>query len=254
MSLLTKKKPTRRPSKARTAETVAPATPPGRSQDELRARRRGGLPVAYGGDFGLSAEISAICTPLASRISPLADVHDERGLEMMFSTRIGDLVEAIHGVLIFGIVGWFAEIDARARIQRDGAHLDPASREAAVKSLVTLAPRPPEPTICAADIVSGRWVRVLIDLAAPYDSRLCDLMSRAYPPGDPRLRGLDSRSDKLIQLLLEVDHSARQLEHRIDKAETAAANHRTRPPTARSTRANTARDALRTMGIEVPAP
>lgn len=68
------------------------------------------------------------------------------------------------------------------------------------------------------------------------------------------LRGLDSRSDKLVQLLLEVDHAARQLEHRIDKAETAAAKHRTRPQTARATRADTARDALRTMGIEVPAP
>ena len=258
MTVSMKRRPIRRPSKARAAEAVAPRTPllSGRTQDELRDRRRGGLGVAYVGDFGLSTEVGSICRPLASRIAGLSDVHDERGLGVMFMPRIGELVDAIHGALIFGITGWFADIDARERVQRDGAHLDPASRAAAVKNLVTLAPRPREPVIEPADLVSGQWVQTLVDLAAPFDHRLADLLGRAHPPGDERLRGRVSRSDKLVELLREVDHAARQLDLRIDTAERGAATRRTTaaaaagaPPAAVS-RADAARNALRDMGIE----
>lgn len=259
MSLLTKKKPTRRPSRARAAEqATAPVrqTPrSGPTQAELRGRRRGALRVAYAGEFVLSEEIAAICGPPAARIAGLSDVHDERGLGMMFSATVSDLLDAVHGELITGVVGWLAELDARERVQRDGAHLDTAERKQAVRHLMDIAPRPAEPIIEPADLVSGRWVDALIALAAPFDHRLADLLGRAHPPGHPELRGLDSRSDKLVELLREVDQAARQLELRIERAERSAVKLRAgcRPATP-ATRAEAARKALSNMGIEVPTP
>lgn len=220
----------------------SPTAPANVSQQVLRERRRAGLRVTYSGAFSLTEELAAIVQPLARRASRLPDPQ-------MFTGSIADLVDAVHGELVSAIVGWLEKIKARQHIERVAAGLDSASKTAAIQHLMDIAPRPGEPSIGPEDISSGRWADALVELAQPYTAPLADLLARSLPPGAPELRGAVSRSERLCDLLREVDTAARQLEIRIEKAEQASQR---RPP--RQTRAEAARTALHKMGIEVPAP
>ncbi|MGV0645063.1 hypothetical protein ABQE44_16870 [Mycolicibacterium sp. XJ2546] len=212
------------------------------SQKELRERRRSGLRVTYSGGFDLAAEIADICGPLARRASRLPNPQVCAG-------RIGDLVDAVHGELLSAVVGWLEKIKADEHLEQVAADLDSASKTAAVQHLMDIAPRPEEPAIGPDAVCSGRWAADLIEIAQPYTAPLADLLARALPPDAVELRGVVSRSERLCDLLREVDTAARQLEIRIEKAQQATQR---RPP--RQTRADAAREALHKMGIEVPAP
>lgn len=212
------------------------------SQTELRVRRRAGLSVVYTGEFDLTAEIADICGPLAARAARQSNPPH------MFGPRVADLIDAVHGELVSTIVGWLAEIDAAERVQREGAHLDSAGRKQAVRHLTDLAPRPPAPKVGADELASGSWATALVEMARPYSGPLADLLRRSRPPGDPNLRASASRSERLCDLLREVDTAARQLEIRIEKAEQAA--HR-RGPAAPLTPEQAKRAELRRLGIEV---
>lgn len=218
------------------------------TQPELRTRRRAGLPVTYDGTFDLTAEVDAIVTPLATRITSLTRTHNaERGLPKMFQHLVADLVDALHGEMIAGIVAWIAERSARERIDKVGGHLDSASRAAALRHVADLHPRPPAPEIAPEHFASGQWATTLVDLVRPYSAPLADLLHRAKPPNDPTLRGAVSRSERLCDLLLEVDSAARQVEIRIDRAEQSRPS-RTLAP---NDRAAQARAELQKLGIEV---
>jgi hypothetical protein len=210
------------------------------TQDELRQRRRGGLPVVYDGEFSLTDEISSICCPLGERAARQGITASQ------FSARVDRLADAVHE-LVSAVVGWLAENEGRRLHAQRLAALDSADRARAVRRLVDLAPRPPLPVVGPGEIASGRWATALVEIAEPYTDALAQLLARSYPPGDPLLRRLDSRSEKLVDLLREVDSAARQAEIDLDKAEAAAARRR---PTPRN-RAESARDELRALGIEV---
>lgn len=222
----------------RRGATTAPNAPV-LTQDELRARRRAGFPVVFTGEFDLTAEIRDICDPLARRAAAQSNPPH------MFGPRIRDLVDAVHGELISTVVGWFAELDAQTRTQ----HLarDTAKRKAAIRLLVNLAPRPLTPHIGEDSLTTGSWATTLVELAQPYSDPLADLLARSRPPGDPNLRAVASRSERLCDLLREVDTAARQLEIRIEKAEQAA--HRS--TLAALTPDEAKRAELRRLGIEV---
>ncbi len=249
MSLRTERRPILQPSKARAAENAATktATTPPLSQAELRARRRAGLPVVYTGDFELAAEVADICLPLARRAARC------RGVHMVYPSLVRDLVDAVHGELVTAIVGWLAEIDAGNRMARERPDLDSASRREAVRHLVDLAPRPAVPHVSPDEIKTKTWATDLVEMSRPYSAPLADLLARARRPGDPDLRGAVSRSERLCDLLREVDTAARQLEIRIEKAERQqqAASQRRHPASqTRADRREVARKALRDMGIE----
>lgn len=236
-------------SRRRAGRSVPPSAKPDpmRTQEQLRQRRRAGLSAVYAGEFDLAAEIAAIVHPLAARIAHLSSVRDARSPSAMFSARVADLADAIHGELIGGAVGWLAELDAKQRTERMAA--DSARRAAAIRLLVDLAPRPPAPEVTPENLASGRWSNTLVEMAQPYTAPLADLLGRSYAPNHPALRGSMSRSERLCDLLREVDSAARQLELRIETAERA------KPPTSRTphdqTRsADVARAELRKMGIE----
>lgn len=209
------------------------------TQDELRARRRAKLSAVYTREFDLTAEIRDICEPLARRAAQQSNPAH------MFGPRIRDLVDAVHGELVSTLVGWFAEADAQQRTE----HLarDTGKRTAAIRLLVDLAPRPRAPHIGDDELASGDWATALVELARPYSEPLSDLLARSRPPGDPNLRGVASRSERLCDLLREVDSAARQLEIRIEKAEQAAH----RRTFAALTPDEAKRAELRRLGIEV---
>ncbi|OBI78913.1 hypothetical protein A5664_17060 [Mycolicibacterium fortuitum] len=224
------------------ATAVRPNDQPSRteavySQAELRERRRAGLSTVYGGAFSLADEMSAAVHPLAYRVSTLPNPQVCAG-------RVADLADAAHE-LVSTVTGWLAELDARARTEHL-AH-DTAKRTAAVRLLVDLAQRPVLPEIGAEQVASGSWAAALVEMAQPYTGPLSDLLARSRPPGDSELRGLASRSERLCDLLRELDTATRQLQIRIGKAEGAAR----RRPTQQS-RADAARSQLRDLGVNIP--
>lgn len=86
-------------------------------------------------------------------------------------------------------------------------------------------------------------VAALVEMVAPVDSPLADLLAHAFPPGAPALRGQLSRSEKLDALLREtVDRAALSLERALDRAEKP-----TPAPTARPD----PRAELAALGIDV---
>jgi hypothetical protein len=213
------------------------------SQEELRERRRAGLTTVYGGGFSLADEVAAVVRPLAYRTSRLPSPR-------VCAARVDDLADATHE-LVSTVIGWLAEVDARART----AHLanDTGRRTAAIRLMVDLAQRPDAPEIGPDQLVSGSWAASLIEMTQPHSAALADLLDRARPPGDPQLRGVASRSERLCDLLGEsVDYAARELSARIERAEGAATK-RLRTPNDPNGRAEAARAQLRELGIEVNA-
>jgi hypothetical protein len=209
------------------------------SQAQLRQRRRSGLTTAYGGAFSLAEEVSAVVHPLAQRISRLPNPAVCAGCA-------AGLADAVHE-LVSTVIGWLAEIDARARTGHL-THLDSAGKAQAVRLLVDLTQRPELPNIGSDELASGIWATHLIEMSQTCSGELAGLLARARPPGDPQLRGVTSRSERLCDMLRDVDTAARQLEIRIDRAEAAAAKRRQ----STNSRAQTKRAQLRELGVAIP--
>lgn len=208
------------------------------SQEGLRERRLTGLSTVYGGAFSLDHEVAAVVHPLAYRVAKLPNPQVCAG-------RVAELADAVHE-LVSTVTGWLAEVDARQRTEHL-AH-DTGKRTAAIRLLVDLAQRPTLPEIGAEQVASGSWAAALVEMAQTPTGPLSDLLRRALPPGDPHLRGVASRSERLCDLLREtVDHAARELSARIDKAAAAAANRRKDP----NNRADAVRAQLRDLGVEI---
>lgn len=215
-----------------TGQPQRPVAPHRYTQDELRARRRAGFMAAYyGGDFSLAAEVAAVCRPLADQIAS-AD-RPERFRHSPVCVPL--LAEAVHE-LVGVVVGWVAQRDARART----SHLkdDPGRRQAAMTLICDLAKRPALPDITDDMLADGSWSAAVIAMADSVDVELADLLSRAYPPGAPELRGQVSRSERLHELLRRtLDRAAVALEMRLDRDEQtrpAVAEHRTPDERARA--------------------
>lgn len=215
--------------------------PPRRySQVELRQRRRAGLSVGtYGGDWSLAREIAEVVGPLAERVA--AAHRPARFARSPVS--VVWLAEAVHeavGVL----VGWVAETDARAKT----AHLadEPGKRRYAMTTLVDLAQRPALPEITDKALEDSSWAGQLVALADGIDAPFAALLTRAFPPGAPELRGQPSRSEQLARLLgRTLDRAALELERRLDR--DAQADH---PKTAPAqTETDRARAELAALGI-----
>ena len=114
-----------------------PASPaPTFSQAQLRERRRHRQSVVLGGDFNLTAEIEAVCSPLACRVAALPR-------PLLAGVWVEELVEATHE-LVSTVVGWLAKADAVAKTQhlacdpgqtakRDAAAVQPDQAAAAAR-------------------------------------------------------------------------------------------------------------------------
>lgn len=218
---------------------VRPPTPP--SQQELRRRRRDGLPAGhYGGTWSLAREIEAVCRPLAERIA----ARPSPGRFNRDAVSVATLAEAVHE-LVGTITGWIAERDARARTQ----HLadEPGKRNYAVKTIVDLAQRPALPHISDDMVADGSWVNALVTMAETIDSDLSTLLGSAFPPNAVELRGQQSRSEHLARLLARtLDAAATALERRLTRDESGA-NDRPRPAPDLSD----ATDELRKLGVHL---
>ena len=144
-----------------------------------------------------------------------------------------------------------AEQRARNHLQRTAPHLDSAARKRAVCALVDLEPRPPEPDITPESVASGRWATELVEIATPHSDPLADLLARTRRPGDPTLRGLTSRSERLCDLLREVDTAALDFARRIERAENNTAQRRLVAQTTSQRRAAAARAELNQLGVPI---
>lgn len=224
----------------------APQSPRQYGQAELRARRRAGLTVGhYGGGWSLAREVAEVVCPLAERI---AAAHRPARFSRS-PVSVSWLAEEVHeavGVL----VGWVAERDARAKT----AHLadEPGKRRYAMTTLVDLAQRPALPEITDVALEDGSWAGQLVALADGIDAALADLLSHAYPPGAPGLRGQPSRSEQLAGLLgRTLDRAALELERRLDR--DAQAHHAQTSPAQTSpapTETDRARAELAALGVQ----
>lgn len=219
----------------------APVTaPPVPTQDELRDRRRRGLIHVYRGDWSLHAEVHAICTPVADRLT----LESNAPVVLPTVQRIAD---AVH-TLVSEVVALIARSDAEDRAE----HLrgtDEYGRS--IRLLVDLAERPECPEIAGDDLADGSWSAVLIDMARPYSERLDTLLRRANPPG--MMRGALSVSERLEEQLRAVDRAVLELARKLDDA----AAHRQRwpdgppvPANAAKVKAAAARAELAALGID----
>lgn len=234
----------RRGTWARLAE-ARPHPEPTYSQPELRERRRQGYTVRLGGDWSLTDEVAAICTPMAEKISDAP--HSVRflraqaidplaGQPMAAGASIDDLADAVHGV-IFVVVGMLREDEASRQMK----HLTAEQRTRARVLISTLAERPPLPEFDRADAHSGAWVPPLVDMCAPYAAPLADLLERA---------ATWAVSDRLVAALREVDHAVRALEQRLalDAVIRADRDARTVPTISEADRA---RAELESLGVSL---
>ena len=98
---------------------------------------------------------------------------------------------------------------------------------------------------------SGRWATELVEIATPHSDPLADLLARTRRPGDPTLRGLTSRSERLCDLLREVDTAALDFARRIERAENNTAQRRLVAQTTSQRRAAAARAELNQLGVPI---
>lgn len=214
-----------------------PQPPRHYSQSEHRDRRRTGLSVAhYDGTWSLAREVAEVVNPLACDIA-----NDARPTRFMrTAASVPWLAEMVHEAT--GIAaGWIAEREARAKT----AHLaaEPGKRRAAITLMVDMAPRPALPDITDDMMASGAWAAAVIEMADGIDAAFSDLLSHAYPPNAPALRGQPSRSDLLARLLARtIDRAALALERRLDRDD-----HGDGHPTL--TDADRARAELESLGV-----
>lgn len=179
------------------------------TQDEKRQRRRQHLAVALDGEFSLAAEVAAITGPLARRIA-------DRPEPLAFRHYVAELADAVHEATST-VVSWTAEVNAKKVTE----HLEPAKRAYAIRKIVDLAQRPKLPALTDNALTTGAWSAALVRMAEPTSAQLSDLLGRAFPPGDDRLRGTVSRSEHVVTLLREtLDRAALSLNRRLDWAES----------------------------------
>lgn len=203
-------------------------------QDELRQRRRAGLLHRYGGAFDLTAEVAAIVSPLAARMTYLPRPG-------ACWREVDALTAAVHE-LAHVVVGLIAERDAR----RKTAHLPYEKRAYAVRRLVDLAERPALPEIDDDALDSGRWAATLIALTEPYSAQLADVLAHALPPG--ATRGARSASERLEAALRVLDNAALMLDRLLDRAERSREQRRQQTPPPSET--ERARAELAALGID----
>lgn len=180
-------------------------------QNDDRRRRRQHLPTVNTASFSAICEIADVAGPLADQVATLPNPLQLRRPILAYA----DAAHEFAGTL----TGWEAERDARRRTE----HLadDPGKRKYAMTTLIDLAPRPALPEITDEMITDGSWVAALVEMVAPVDAALSDLLAHAFGPGAPALRGQMSRSEKLDRLLREtVDRAALSLERALDRADT----------------------------------
>lgn len=203
-------------------------------QAEVRRRRRARMPTVNDGTWSLRREIAEVAGPLAYRAAARSNPLQLRRQVLAYA----DAAHEAAGT----ITGWVAERDARTKT----AHLadDDGKRRYAMTTLIDLAQRPALPEITDEMITDGSWVAALTEMVEPIDGALSDLLTKAFPPGAPALRGQPSRSDKLDGLLREtVDRAALSLE----RALTTATAKQNAAPTAKPD----PRAELAALGIEV---
>jgi hypothetical protein len=207
-----------------------PQRPPVHTQDQLRERRRRGLTHVYGGGWSLTAEIAAICDPLARRV---ADAPSPARFRTHTDSTVSWLVEEVHG-LVHIVVGLLARADAERRCR----HLGVDERGRSIRALVDLAERPKLPEIGDEELADGTWPATLILMAQPYSAKLDALLGNA---------ATTAVSDRLRAALTDVDAAALSLARRLDRDEAArAAKAAATPP---KTQADRARDELARLGI-----
>ena len=187
----------RRPDSAPTAEPVP-------DQAEQRQRRRRRLPVHYAGSFDLAAEVEQLVGPVAARLSA-------EPRSAAFLPEVEDVAAAVHSVVLEA-VRLVAEVDHSRRT----LHIESfESRSRAIALLDQARPRPACPEIAADSLSTGTWVDSLIDHARAVSGALAELLAVARPPGG--LRGRLSASERLEQVLRELDTAALALERRLDR-------------------------------------
>jgi hypothetical protein len=192
-------------------------------QDEKRQRRRQHLVVAYDGAFSLADEVAAITGPLARRVTDRPD-------PLVFRRWVIEFADAVHEAAST-VVSWVAEIDARRVTEHLAA--EPGKRTYAIRKIVDLAQRPALPELSDTALTTGRWPAGLVTMVEPVSVQLSDLLARAFPPNDDRLRGTVSRSELVVELLREtIDRAALALNRRLDWAESQPAPRRSAPADA----------------------
>ncbi|MCV7221450.1 hypothetical protein [Mycolicibacterium elephantis] len=151
-------------------------------QAEIR-RRRGNLSVDDYRGFSVRREIADVAGPLAAQVAALSSPVQVRRHVLAYA----DAAHEAAGTM----TRWLAERDARRRTE----HLadDPGRRKHAVTTICDLAPRPALPEIADEMITDGSWVAALVEMVTPIDGALRDLLSSAFPPGAPALRGRPQR-------------------------------------------------------------
>lgn len=194
--------------------------PPVFTQAQLSERRRKHLPVYLTGTFDLAFEVRAIVKPLAKALS--AEPHPRA-----YDGHVADLAAAVHEV-VSGAIGFIAERDGAAKVKHLAGR--PGDQQRAVKTLADMALRPPAPVIADDDLPTGAWAAALVDLAKPYSQPLAEVLAAALPPGDDRLKGSPSTSERLEAELRELDRAARLLQTRIDRSKFFREQCPTPPP------------------------
>lgn len=206
-------------------EARRPRRAPVYTQAELRQRRRTGLLHTYGGRWSLTAEVAAICDPLAQRVTAAPNPAG-------YWRSVDDVALAVHG-LVHAVVGLLAEADAQRRTR----HLGVDVRGRSIRALVDLAERPKLPEIGDDALTAGTWPATLTLLAEPYSAELAELLDNALTT---------AVSDRLRAALREVDLAALALERRLDRDEHARA---AKPTKTVPTATDQARAELAALGI-----
>lgn len=188
-------------------------------QDEQRRRRRTHLPIVYRGSFDLTAEIAAICTPLAERIAATEQ-------PVRFAPAVDEMYVAVHqAVLDLGKL--LAERDARRRTD----HLSVENRGRAIHLIVSARPRPQCPELVADTLAAGTWPTLLAEHVQPLTGPLANYLGAALEPGNTR--GLLSVSEHVENALRVIDRAALSCEALLDRVEAhaAATAAKSAPPT-----------------------
>jgi hypothetical protein len=195
----------RGPRAARRSVISEPAPP--RTPEQRRIARRDHKTIVYDETFVLSTELRELAKPWAQRIA-------DQPRPGRLSWSVSSYVESLH-TAVSTIVSWIAEREGREKTR----HLEPSERRFAVQSYVDLARRPPLPDITAEALIAGTWPRLISKMTKPVDEGLAHLLAISHPPGAFALRGKQSRSELLADLLREhVDIAGQRLDRAVDNA------------------------------------
>ncbi|MCQ4360624.1 hypothetical protein KQR54_05595 [Mycobacterium gordonae] len=203
-----------------------PQQRPTPTQEQGRDRRRKLLPIyAWPGDWSLTAEVAAICDPLAERVAAATN-------PAAYLRAVTELADAVHQA-VHVVVGLIAQADAERRTR----HLGTDERGRSIRAVVDLAERPAAPEVSSEALVSGTWSATLVVLAEPYSAALARLLGGAATP---------TVSDRLLTALVEVDAAAGALGRRLDRERVYQAN---RAANRTASPADRARAELHELGV-----